>query len=238
MTSLIIIPTYNEAMNIKEIIKQVLNINPSYHILIIDDNSPDHTAAIVRKLKNQNKEKIFLIERSKKLGLASAYISGFKWTLHRHYDNIITMDCDFSHDPKEIPSLIKKLDDFDLIIGSRYINGIRIINWPIRRLLLSYCASKYVRVLLNFPFKDPTGGFNAYSKKVLQSLDLNKIFSTGYCFQIEMKFKIYKKHFKIYEHPIIFHERRDGQSKMSNNIIFEAIFNVIKMKFLSLKKNS
>ena len=228
MTSLIIIPTYNEALNIKEIIKQIINVNPFYHILIIDDNSPDHTATIARNLKNQNKAKIFLIERKKKLGLASAYISGFKWALNRHYDNIVTMDCDFSHDPREIPLLIKKLNDFDLVIGSRYISGIRIINWPIRRLLLSYCASKYVRIMLNFPFKDPTGGFNAYSKKVLQSLDLDKIFSTGYCFQIEMKFKTYKKHFKICEHPIVFHERRDGQSKMSNNIIFEAIFNVIK----------
>ncbi len=231
--SLIIIPTYNEIENIDRMIHTLFEFYPQISILIIEDNSPDGTALIVKKLMNKFKT-LHLIERKGKLGLGTAYIAGFKWALERDFNYIFEMDCDFSHDPISVRDLLNATLTHDLAIGSRYIDGIRIINWPLKRLLLSYGASIYNRLITGIPLFDTTGGFKCFSRKALQSLDLNKIISNGYSFQLEINYKVWKKGLSIKEVPIIFYERRDGQSKMNSSIIIEAVFAVFQLRFKNL----
>lgn len=227
--SLVIIPTYNEIDNIERMLSTLTTLYPKLNILIIEDGSPDGTATVVKKFMESN-SKINIIERSGKLGLGTAYITGFRWALERDFDFIFEMDCDFSHDPNDIPALLEAAQNNDLVIGSRYINGIRIINWPIHRLLLSYFAGVYTRIITGLNVLDATGGFKCFSRKALSSLNLDRVFSNGYSFQIELNFKIWAKGLKVKEVPIVFTERRDGQSKMSGGIVWEAIFAVIKLR--------
>ncbi len=227
--SLIIIPTYNERTNATKMVSELEKSCPGVDLLFIDDGSPDGTASAIKEMQ---KEKPFLklIERQGKLGLGTAYIRGFGWALDNHYDKVLTMDCDFSHDPAAVSEMLNLLDKNELVVGSRYINGIRIMNWPFERLLLSYGASLYTRIITGIPFLDPTGGFNGYTSRALQSLKLNEVFSVGYAFQIELKYKIWSKGFRCHEHPIVFWERTVGASKMGKNIIFEAVINVIRVR--------
>lgn len=227
--SLLIIPTYNEIDNIERMLNTITKLYPKLHILIIEDGSPDGTAEIVKKYQKSN-SRINMIERTGKLGLGTAYITGFKWALERDYQFIFEMDCDFSHDPHDIPRLLSAAEENDLVIGSRYIDGIRIINWPIHRLLLSYFAGVYTRIVTGLDVLDATGGFKCFTRNALESLDLDRVFSNGYSFQIELNFKIWSKGLRVKEVPIIFTERRDGESKMSGGIIHEAIFAVIKLR--------
>lgn len=227
--SLLIIPTYNEIDNIEKMLGTVTELYPEIHILIIDDGSPDGTPDIVKK-KQESNPRIHLIQRTGKLGLGTAYITGFKWALERDYEYVLEMDCDFSHDPKDIKNLIEAAQTNDLVIGSRYIDGIRIINWPFRRLLLSYCASIYTRFITGIKILDVTGGFKCFKRSSLEALDLDRVFSNGYSFQVELNFKIWSKGLKVKEVPIIFTERRDGQSKMHGGIVKEAIFAVIMLR--------
>lgn len=233
MKALVIIPTYNEIHNIKELIPTILNKYPEIHILIVDDNSPDGTADYVKELSEKN-PRVFLIKRSGKMGLGTAYVEGFKFMLKNNYDCAIQMDADFSHDPNEIKNFLKEISNYDFVIGSRYIYGVRVINWPIRRLLLSYFANLYTRVITGMPIKDGTGGFKCFKRNVLESLDLDKIRSNGYSFQIEMNYKAFKKGFKYKEIPITFTDRVQGSSKMSKKIVREAIFMVWKLRIKSL----
>lgn len=227
--TLVIIPTYNEIDNIEKMIRTLFELYPALSILIIEDGSPDGTAQVVKRLQGEFKN-LHMIERKGKLGLGTAYITGFKWALERAYDYVFEMDCDFSHDPKQIPDLLSAAQTNDLVIGSRYIDGIRIINWPFRRLLLSYGASIYTRAITGIPVFDTTGGFKCFKRSALQSLDFNRIISNGYSFQLELNYKIWVKGLKIKEVPIIFYERRDGQSKMGGGIIMEAIFAVFRLR--------
>jgi dolichol-phosphate mannosyltransferase len=227
--SLIIIPTFNEIDNIERMITTLLGLYPEISLLIIEDGSPDGTADVVKRLM-QKHSKLNIIERKGKLGLGTAYITGFKWALERSFDYIFEMDCDFSHDPASIPDLLNAAQSHDLVIGSRYIDGIRIINWPFKRLLLSYGASIYTRFITGIPVFDTTGGFKCFSRKALEALDLNRIISNGYSFQLELNYKVWAKGLSIKEVPIIFYERRDGQSKMSGGIIFEAVFAVFRLR--------
>jgi dolichol-phosphate mannosyltransferase len=229
--SLIIIPTYNEIDNISKMLSTLRAIYPLISILIIDDGSPDGTAQVVTDFM-KNDERIFLKQRSGKLGLGTAYIEGFKWALSKNFEYVFEMDCDFSHDPQDIKNLLMAAQENDLVIGSRYIDGIRIINWPIHRLLLSYGASIYTRLITGLPILDTTGGFKCFKASSLKALNLDKILSNGYIFQVELNFKIWSKGLKIKEVPIIFTERRDGQSKMNESIIFEALWAVIKLRVL------
>jgi dolichol-phosphate mannosyltransferase len=231
--SLIIIPTYNEIDNIERMIEAIFGLYPQVSLLIIEDGSPDGTADVVKRLQNKY-ERLHIIERQGKLGLGTAYITGFKWGLERDFQFIFEMDCDFSHDPKAVADLLSAAQKNDLVIGSRYINGIRIINWPFRRLLLSYLASIYIRIVTGIPVLDTTGGFKCFTRKALESLDLNDILSRGYIFQLELNYKVWLKGMKVKEVPIIFTERRDGQSKMAGGIIFEALFSVVRLKFKQL----
>ncbi|MCK9329726.1 MAG: polyprenol monophosphomannose synthase [Candidatus Cloacimonetes bacterium] len=235
MRWLVIIPTYNEKDNIAEIINEVLSQDDILDILIVDDNSPDKTYEIVEKLQSSN-TKIKLIKRSGKLGLGSAYVEGFKYALRNSYEGIIQMDADFSHDPTTIPIMLKEINNYDLIIGSRYISGINVVNWPLRRLLLSYFAALYVRVITGMPIKDPTGGFKCIKSSVLTKLKLDNIMSDGYSFQIEINYRAWLRKFKIKELSITFTDRRSGQSKMSKKIVHEAITMVWKLKLHSLLK--
>ncbi len=228
--TLIIIPTYNEIDNIQRMIETLFELYPNISILIIDDGSPDGTPLVVKKFQEKFKEQLFLIERSGKLGLGTAYTQGFKWALEHSFNYIFEMDCDFSHDPKQIPDLLSEALTHDLVIGSRYIDGIRIINWPFHRLLLSYLASIYTRIVTQIPINDTTGGFKCFTRKALKSLNLDNILSNGYIFQLELNYKIWCLGLPIKEVPIIFYERRDGQSKMGGSIIFEAVFSVIQLK--------
>ena len=236
--SLIIIPTYNESENIELIINKILLLNDFNDVLIVDDNSPDGTSEIVSNIKKQNIDRIFLIVRDKKKGLGSAYTNGFKWALDKNYSYIFEMDADLSHDPAEIIKLKELLikNDADVAIGSRYLNGVSVVNWPLSRIFLSYFANIYVKIITGMPIKDSTSGFIGYSRETLSSLDINKIKFNGYAFQIEMKFKLWKKNFKLREHQIIFVNRKSGKSKMDKNIIFEAIFGVIILKINSIFK--
>ncbi|MBL6990930.1 MAG: polyprenol monophosphomannose synthase [Bacteriovoracaceae bacterium] len=227
--SLIIIPTYNEIDNISKMIDAIFNINENLSLLIIDDGSPDGTAQVVKDLQSKLK-KLHLIERSGKLGLGTAYITGFKWALERDFEYVFEMDCDFSHDPNDVPRLLEAATTNDLVIGSRYVDGIRIINWPFRRLLLSYCASIYTRFVTGIKVQDTTGGFKCFTRKALESINLNNIMSNGYSFQLELNYKIWCQNLTIKEVPIIFYERRDGQSKMNNSIIVEAFFSVFRLR--------
>ena len=229
MKTLIISPTYNEKENIESVIHAVFKRDLNYHMLIVDDNSPDGTASIVEKLQ-ESYPNLHLQIRNKKNGLGKAYIFGFKWALSKDYDAIVQMDADMSHHPKEIKKMTQLLKKYDLSIGSRYINGISVVNWPIRRLILSYGANVYSRIVTGMPIKDATGGFKVWRKDVLESIDLEKVRSTGYSFQIEMNFRAWIKGYKLIEHPIIFIDRTVGQSKMSKSIMFEAIWMVWRLR--------
>lgn len=231
--TLIVTPTYNEADNIEKFISQVLSQSPEIDMLIVDDNSPDGTGAIVEKLKDGN-PRIHLIRRPGKMGLGTAYVEGFKYAIARKFDYVFEMDADFSHNPEEIPRFLEKIAHCDLVIGSRYTGGVRVVNWPIRRLILSYAANVYTRVITGMPFKDATGGFKCFTRRVLEAIDLEKVHSNGYAFQIEMNFKAWRKGFKVCEHPIIFIDRSVGESKMSKKIVYEAVFMVWKLKFKSI----
>jgi dolichol-phosphate mannosyltransferase len=227
--TLVIIPTYNEIDNIEKMIRTLFEMYPAISLLIIEDGSPDGTAQVVKTLQTAFKN-LHMIERKGKLGLGTAYITGFRWALERSYEYVFEMDCDFSHDPKQIPDLLEAATTHDLVIGSRYVDGIRIINWPFRRLLLSYCASIYTRAITGIPVFDTTGGFKCFKRSALQSLNFERIISNGYSFQLELNYKIWVKGLKIKEVPIIFYERRDGQSKMGGGIILEAIFAVFRLR--------
>ncbi len=236
--SLIIIPTYNEAENIEAVIKKVIDLEDKNDILVIDDNSPDGTSEIVENQKNIYNNRVFLINRKKKSGLGSAYKTGFKWALENNYSYIFEMDADMSHDPNEIKNLKIQLiqNKYDVVVGSRYIEGVSVVNWPLSRIFLSYAANLYVRIITGMPIKDATSGFVGYTKNALSSIELSEIKFNGYAFQIEMKFKLWKKNFKLKEHQIIFVNRKLGKSKMNQSIIFEAIFGVIKLKINSFFK--
>jgi dolichol-phosphate mannosyltransferase len=233
--SLVIIPTYNEKENILKVIELVFSLEKPFHILIVDDSSPDGTAEIVKGLQSKYPNQLFLEQRKEKNGLGTAYIFGFKWALDRHYEFIFEMDADLSHNPLDLPRLLEACEyqGFDLAIGSRYCKGVNVVNWPMSRVLLSFFASKYVRFILGLPVHDTTAGFKCYRRKVLETINFDKIQFVGYAFQIEMKFKTWKYGFKIVEVPVIFTDRTEGQSKMSSGIIKEAIGGVIKLKFLS-----
>jgi dolichol-phosphate mannosyltransferase len=232
--SLVIIPTYNECDNIQKILAAVLNLNvDGLHILVVDDGSPDGTAEIVDAMRRLHPE-IYILKRKGKLGLGTAYVAGFKYALEHDYECILEMDADFSHDPKDVPRLLKGAEDYDVSIGSRYCNGVNVVNWPLNRLLLSMGASAYTRFVTGLPVRDCTAGFVCYQRKVLQTLDLDNVKSDGYSFQIEMKFKAWKKGFTLGEVPIVFVDRRFGESKMSNKIVKEAIWMVWKLKLWSI----
>lgn len=231
--SLVIIPTYNELDNLKILLPDLMNRYPGLDILIVDDNSPDGTAGFVKKLM-QEFNCIKILERPKKLGLGTAYVAGFNFMLENGYEYAFQMDADFSHDPKEIANLFTAIKEADLVIGSRYINGVNVVNWPMRRLLLSYFANKYTRFITGLPVADCTAGFKCYRRKVLETIDLKKITSNGYSFQIEMHYKTWKAGFRIKEIPIIFVDRFQGNSKMSKKIVREAIIMVWKLRFKSI----
>ena len=228
MSTLIISPTYNEKKNISELIERIFKIDSSLNLLIVDDNSPDGTADIVRRLMETNK-KIHLIERKSKLGLGTAYCRGFEYALKNGYDRIVQMDADLSHNPEDILRLIKSSETYDLVIGSRYYDGVNVINWPMSRLLLSYYANWYARILTRVPIRDLTGGFKCFHRKVLEEINFQKISSEGYSFQIEMNFLAYNRGFQVTEIPIVFTDRTVGESKMNKTIIYEAICMVPKL---------
>ena len=229
MTTLVISPTYNECKNVQSLIELILGKHPEFHLLIVDDSSPDGTANKVKELQ-EDYSNLHLEERPAKDGLGTAYIYGFKWAIEREYDRIVQMDADLSHDPNDVPHLVNLLDEHDLIVGSRYVEGVSVVNWPIRRLMLSYGANLYSRVITGMPIKDSTGGFKAWRREVLEELDLNAVRSQGYSFQIEMNFRTWCKGFRIKEVPIIFVDRTIGESKMSKNIVYEAIFMVWRLR--------
>ena len=233
---LVIIPTYNEIDNIESIIRAVFSLEKPFHILIIDDSSPDKTAEKVIELQKEFYGNLFLTKRIKKAGLGSAYVHGFKWALIHHYDYIFEMDADFSHNPKDLLLLYEscKNNGADLSIGSRYVTGVNVVNWPLSRVLLSYFASVYVRLITGMKIQDATAGFMCYKKEVLQTINLDKIKFIGYAFQIEMKYRAFSKSFKIIEVPIIFTDRAKGQSKMSGSIIKEAVLGVISLRIKNL----
>lgn len=231
---IVIIPTYNEKENIEKIIRAVMGLEKAFNVLVIDDGSPDGTANIVKGLmEDEFKDRLFIIERSGKLGLGTAYIAGFKWALEHGYDYIFEMDADFSHDPNDLPRLYAACHDegADVAIGSRYVSGVNVVNWPIGRVLMSYFASKYVRLVTGFSVHDTTAGFKCYKRRVLETIPLDKIRFKGYAFQIEMKFTAYKIGFKIKEVPVIFVNRREGTSKMSGGIFGEAFFGVMRLRW-------
>lgn len=236
--NLIIIPTYNEKGNIDHIIEKIFSLNVPFHILVVDDNSPDGTPQIIKELQKQYTNQLFLIEREGKLGLGTAYITGFKWALQHNYDYIFEMDADFSHNPDDLPRLYNACayDDADVAIGSRYKNGANVVNWPIGRIFVSYFASQYVSFITGMKIKDTTAGFVCYHRKVLETINLDKIRMIGYAFQIEMKFAAWKYGFKLVEIPIIFTNRSIGTSKMSGGIFNEAVWGVIAMKVRSIFK--
>lgn len=236
---LVVIPTYNEKENIEKIVATVLSLDGDYHILVVDDASPDGTAQIFKSLMAENSERLFLIERSGKLGLGTAYITAFKWAIERGYDYVFEMDADFSHNPLDLNSLYLACKECGGVsVGSRYCSGISVINWPMSRVLMSYSASRYVRFILGIPVYDCTAGFVCYSSNVLRNIDLDKVRMHGYGFQIEMKYTAYKLGFRIKEVPIIFQDRKEGTSKMSSSIFGEAFWGVIKMKFRKFSPKS
>lgn len=231
--SLVVIPTYNEADNLPKLIPRILEQGDSFQVLVVDDNSPDGTSDVVRRMEGGN-PRVHLITRESKQGLGTAYVAGFKYAIEHQFDYVFEMDADFSHDPKELNVLLRKAEECDLVIGSRYISGVNVVNWPMKRLLLSYLANVYTRIITGMPVRDATGGFKCYRRRVLESIDLDSIHSNGYVFQIEMNFLAWKKGFRVCEIPIIFIDRRVGVSKMSKNIIYEAAWLVWKLKVKSL----
>lgn len=234
--ALVVIPTYNEKENIERIIRTVFSLHSDYHVLIVDDNSPDGTQEIVKHLQGEYDHKLFLLGRAGKQGLGTAYIAGFSWALERNYQFIFEMDADFSHDPKDLEHLYHtcKEEKYGMAIGSRYVKGVNVVNWPMSRVLLSYFASRYVRIILGIPVEDTTAGFVCFRREVLEKMNFKKIRFVGYAFQIEMKFITHKLGFKIKEVPVIFTDRTLGTSKMSSGIINEAVFGVLKLKLRSL----
>lgn len=234
---IVIIPTYNEKENIEKIIRRVFSLEEEFHILIIDDGSPDGTATIVKNLIPEFENKLFIEERSGKLGLGTAYIHGFKWCLQRDYDFIFEMDADFSHNPHDLIRLYHAAveQNADLVVGSRYCNGVNVVNWPMSRILMSYYGSMYVRTMLRIPVRDTTAGFVCYRQKVLKTINFDRIKHIGYGFQIEMKYVTWKLGFNVIEIPIIFTDRTEGTSKMSKGIFKEAIFGVIKLRFRNMQ---
>ncbi|TVZ56311.1 dolichol-phosphate mannosyltransferase [Lutibacter sp. Hel_I_33_5] len=237
--TLVIIPTYNEKENIEAIIRAVFNQKKEFHVLVVDDNSPDGTATIVDTLiENEFSNRLFIEKRAGKNGLGTAYIHGFKWALKKEYGYIIEMDADFSHNPKDLKRLYKSCakKGNDVSVGSRYSKGVNVVNWPMHRVLLSYFASKYVRFITGIPLHDTTAGFVCWKRKVLETMNLDKIEFVGYAFQIEMKFKAWKRKFKVDEVSVVFTDRTLGESKMSGNIVYEALFGVIKMRLKGLPK--
>ena len=233
---LVIIPTYNEIENIAKIIAAVFAIPGGYHILVIDDGSPDGTAAAVKALQAAHPDRLFLVERSGKLGLGTAYVTGFKWALERDYDYVFEMDADFSHAPEDLPRLLAACTEggADMSVGSRYCEGVNVVNWPMGRILMSYCASIYVRSILGFRIYDSTAGFVCYSRRVLETLDLDAVRMKGYGFQIELKYTAHKLGFRIAEVPVIFVNRKEGTSKMSGSIFGEAFWGVLALRFRKL----
>ena len=231
--ALVVIPTYNEAENVRNLIPEVLSVNPDLEILVVDDSSPDGTGEVVKRMM-ASEPRIHLLQRGDKMGLGTAYVAGFRYAIEHCFDFIFEMDADFSHDARELPNFLATMKNHDLVIGSRYRNGVRVVNWPVRRLLLSYFANVYTRVITGLPVKDATGGFKCYRREVLESIDLDSIKSNGYAFQIEMTYKAWKKGFRIHEIPIVFVDRRVGTSKMSKRIVYEAVFMVWKLRLRSL----
>lgn len=237
MRKLIIIPTYNERENIEAMVAKVLSLPGDYSLLVVDDGSPDGTAAIVRNLMTDHPERLFLVEREGKLGLGTAYIAGFRWALERGYEAIYEMDCDFSHDPDDLLRLTAELESgADVAVGSRYVSGVNVVNWPMRRLLLSYCASRYVKCVTRMPVRDATAGFVGYRAEVLRTIDLDRVGMHGYGFQIEMKYTAWRLGFKIKEVSIIFRDRTAGTSKMSGSILGEAFWGVLALRFRRFKR--
>lgn len=236
--SLVIIPTYNEKENIEKIIRKVFSLEKELNVLIVEDNSPDGTAAIVKSLFSEFPDRLFIEERKGKLGLGTAYIHGFKWALKKGYEYIFEMDADFSHNPNDLLRLYDACSSqgADVAIGSRYINGVNVVNWPMGRVLMSYYASAYVRLVTRMKIRDTTAGFKCYTRKVLEAINLDKIKFVGYAFQIEMKYTAWKLGFRIMEVPIIFTDRTEGTSKMSSGIFKEAIFGVINLRCMNIKK--
>ena len=234
--SIVIIPTYNEKENIENIIRYVFSLEKVFHILVVEDNSPDGTANIVKRLMTEFPERLFIEERKGKLGLGTAYLHGFRWAIEKKYDFIYEMDADFSHNPNDLPKLYQACKDgADLAIGSRYCKGISVINWPIGRVIMSYYASVYVRTVLGMKVYDTTAGFKCYKRQVLETIDLDKVKMKGYGFQIEMKYSTFKLGFKIQEVPIIFVDRTEGTSKMSSGIFGEAFWGVMKLKMKKIR---
>ncbi len=235
---LVITPTFNEKENIEKIIRKVFSLDMEFHVLIVDDGSPDGTATIVKGLMKEFPDKLFIEERSGKLGLGTAYIHGFKWALERDYQYVTEMDADFSHNPEDLPRLYQACIDqnADVAVGSRYCNGVSVVNWPMGRILMSYYASAYVRLITRMKVRDTTAGFVCYSRKVLSSLNFERIRFIGYAFQIEMKYTSWKLGYKVVEVPIIFIDRTEGTSKMSSSIFKEAIFGVMSLRFKNVKK--
>ena len=231
--SIVIIPTYNEKENIENIIRAVFGLEKTFHILVIEDGSPDGTAAIVKTLQQEFPERLFMVERTGKLGLGTAYICGFKWAIEHGYDYVFEMDADFSHNPNDLPRLYNAcaVEGNDVAIGSRYVSGVNVVNWPMGRVLMSYYASKYVQFVTGIKVKDTTAGFKCYRREVLETLELDKIRFKGYAFQIEMKYTAYKCGFKIKEVPVIFVNRELGTSKMNSSIFGEAVFGVMRLRW-------
>ena len=231
--SLVVIPTYNEAENLPRLVPAILDQDQTFHVLIVDDRSPDGTAGIVKKLQKKSK-RVHLIERPSKQGLGTAYVTGFKYALKHDFEYVFEMDADFSHSPKALKDLRKKAEECDLVIGSRYVSGVNVVNWPMGRLLLSYGANVYTRIITGMPVRDATSGFKCYRRRVLENIDLDSIKSEGYSFQIETNFLAWKKGFRVCEVPIVFFDRRVGVSKMSKGIVYEAAWRVWTLKFQSL----
>jgi len=230
---LVIIPTYNERNNVEQLLEAVLGVDERIEVLIVDDNSPDGTGELADKIA-ASKPRVHVMHRKGKLGLGSAYRDGFRYALERDYELVFEMDADFSHDPRYLPDFLEAIKDNDLVLGSRYISGVNVVNWQMRRLMLSYGASYYTRAITGMPIKDPTGGFKCFRRRVLESLDLSRIQSDGYSFQIEVSFKVWRKKFRIKEIPIVFVDRHSGTSKMNRRIVFEAVWMVWWLKIQSI----
>lgn len=233
MRGLVIIPTYNEKENVEKIVPAVLAADPILSVLIVDDNSPDGTGQMAERMAAAN-QRVFVLHREKKSGLGQAYLAGFGWGLEKGFDYLFEMDADFSHDPKYLPDFLEAIKEADLVIGSRYISGVNVINWPMGRLLLSYYANVYSRIVTGLPLKDATGGFKCYRRQVIEAIDLSRVRSNGYSFQIEMSFRAWKKGFRLKEIPIVFVDRREGTSKMSKKIVREAVWMVWRLRLASI----
>jgi dolichol-phosphate mannosyltransferase len=236
--AIVIIPTYNEIENIEKMIRKVMTLSYPFHVLIVDDGSPDGTGAVVKKLQQEFSDRLFLLERKGKEGLGTAYIAGFNWVLQHQYEYCFEMDCDFSHNPEDLIRLLTacEAENVDLAIGSRYVKGVNVVNWPMSRVLLSYFASKYVRFITGMQVHDATAGFKCYRTSFLKAIHFDKIRFKGYAFQIEMKYIAYRLGYQLKEVPIIFTDRQEGTSKISGNIIWEAIFGVIRLRLSDMKK--